>query len=164
MAKDLQKRADEVLDAPRELSGPARAVIERAKATGHYGGGLSFMLQALNAPTLEEATSIGEVLSARDDVLGERLRFIDVSFLGSDDELESEVPIFAVIDCVREMTGERVKVSCGASHVVGVLIRACEMDWFPFDGELVSVGLGAGRKAINLNLAPQRVDQIEGDL
>jgi len=49
------------------------------------------------------------------------------------------------------------KMSCGAGHVVGVLIRAAEMGWFPFDAELVSVGLGAGRKAINLQLAPERV-------
>jgi hypothetical protein len=154
------KRTNDEVEVPRELDPITQAIVNRAVSTGHYGGGTAFLLQALSAETIEQATTIGTVLSAKDDVLGERLRIMDVTFIDSDPDLESPIPLFAVIDCVREMSGERVKVSCGASHVLGVLIRACEMDWFPFDAELVSVGLGAGRKAINLNLAPTRVDTI----
>lgn len=164
MAKDLQKKSDAVLDAPRELDPAIAAIIERARATGRYGSASVFLLKALDAMTLEEATDTGTVLGARDNVLGERLRMTDVTFLDSDPELESPVPIFAVIDCFRELDGTQVKVSCGAEQVIGVLIRACEMDWFPFDAELYSVSLGKTRNAINLRLAPQRVDTIAEDL
>jgi len=164
MTKDVAKRSSEEVAPVPPLDPTVVAILDRARATGHYAGGAVFLLQALGADTLEEATDIGTVLSARDNVLGERLRILGVTFLDSDPELESPLPLFAVIDCFREMTGERVKVSCGAAHVLGVLIRACELDWFPFDAELVSVPLGKATAAINLQLAPQRVDQIVGDL
>lgn len=164
MAKDVAKKAETEEVVRREPSPIALAIIDRARATGHYGGGPVFMLQALGADTLEAATEIGEVVSVRDNLLGERLHIIDVTFLDGDDELDAQVPIFAVIDCFREMTGEQIKATCGAEHVVGVLIRACEMDWFPFDAEIVSVKLGSGKAALNLKLAPTRVDAIDGPL
>ena len=36
--------------------------------------------------------------------------------------------------------------------------------WFPFDAEFVSESLGKGRAAINLTLAPTRVDVIGDSL
>lgn len=136
-------------------------IVARAHATGRYVGGAAFIMQALDANTLEEATEIGEVINGGDH-LNERIRFIDVQFLDSDPELEALVPLFALCKVVREMGGGTVeKLSIGAGHVLGVLIRACELDLFPFDGELVSVGLGAGRKAINLQLAPRKVAPLE---
>lgn len=140
------------------LSEDKRQVIARAAATGRYSSVNAFLVQALNADSIEAATEIGEVIQGG-EYLNERIRFMDVTFLDSDPELESDIPIFAVATVVREMgDGTQEKLSIGAGHVVGVLIRAAEMGWFPFDGELVSVGLGAGRKAINLQLAPTRVE------
>lgn len=134
-----------------------QAIIDRANATGHYGGGNAFLLQALNADSLEEATEIGTVISGKEH-LNERIRYVGCVFMDSDPDLHSDIPIFAVCDVVREMgDGVAEKMSIGAGHVIGVLIRACELDWFPFDAELVSVDLGGGRKAINLQLAPTRV-------
>ena len=164
MTKDLAKRSDAEVDAERELTPFQQAIIDRVQASGHYASSGAFLLAALNAETLEQATDMGTVLGAREHVLGERLRVLDVTFLDSDPELGSSIPLFAVIDCYRELTGERVKVSCGAEHVLGVLIRACEMGWFPFDAELVSVDLGKAKKAINLRLAPARVDVIDEPL
>lgn len=140
------------------LRADVQAVIDRAAATGRYSSINPFMTQALNADTIEEATEIGEVIQGGDH-LNERIRYLDVMFLDSDPELESDVPIFAVCTVIREMgDGTRERMSIGAGHVVGVLMRAAEKDWFPFDAQLVSNGLGAGRKAINLVLAPERVE------
>jgi hypothetical protein len=139
------------------LSKDVQKVIDRASATGRYSSVNVFMAQALNADSLEQATDIADVIPGSEH-LNERIRFIDVAFLDSDPELESDIPIFAVCTVAREMNGGIIeKMSIGAGHVVGVLIRAAEMEWFPFDAELVSAGLGAGRKAINLQLAPERV-------
>lgn len=133
-------------------------VLARVRATGRYGSGTVFLMQALNAATLEEATDIGSVIAAKEH-LNERIRFIDVQFMDSDPDLDSPIPIFAVCTVAREMAGGEIeKLSCGAAHVVGVLIRAAEQGWFPFDAELVSVDLGKGMKAINLQLAPQQVE------
>jgi hypothetical protein len=133
-------------------------IIDRAAHTGRYGGGNAFLMQALGANTIEEATEIGTVISGKEH-LSERIRYTDVMFLDSDPDLHSDIPIFAVCTVVREMgDGVAEKMSIGAGHVVGVLIRAAELDWFPFDAELVSVDLGGGRKAINLQLAPTRVE------
>lgn len=135
-----------------------QAIIDRAAATGHYGGGNAFLMQALQANTIEEATEILGVISGKEH-LNERIRYVGCQFVDSDPDLHSDIPIFAVCDVVREMgDGVVEKMSIGAGHVVGVLIRACELDWFPFDAELVSVDLGGGRKAINLQLAPTRVE------
>jgi len=164
MGKAVAKNATEQTPASVELDPVVAAIIARVRATGRYGSASVFLLKALDAQSIEEATDTGQVLGAKENVLGERLRMTNVTFLDSDPELESTVPIFAVIDCFREMTGEAVKVSCGAEQVLGVLIRACEMDWFPFDAELYSVSLGKARNAINLRLAPTRVDTIESDL
>jgi hypothetical protein len=140
------------------LSKDVQAVIDRASATGRYSSVNAFLAQALNADTIEAATDIGEVIQGKEH-LNERIKFLDVVFLDSDPELEGDIPIFAVCTVAREMEGGVIeKLSCGAGHVVGVLIRAAEMGWFPFDAQLVSVGLGAGRKAINLVLAPERVE------
>lgn len=150
------------LETPAELSPEIAAIVHRAKATGHYVGGASFVMQALDAATLEEATDIGTVISAQEHT-GERIKFLSASFLDSDPELKSDIPLFALCDVVREMgDGVVEKMSCGAGHVLGTMIRAVEMDWFPFDGELVSVSLGAGRSAINLKLAPRKVEAWEG--
>lgn len=136
-------------------------IVDRAKRTGRYVGGASFVFQALDAATIEEATAIGAVISGREHV-GERIKFLDVSFLDSDAKLESPIPVFALASVVRE-AGDGVveKMSCGAGHVLGVLIRAAEQDWFPFDGELVSVPLGGGMAALNLQLAPRKVPALE---
>jgi hypothetical protein len=143
------------------LSKDVQAVVDRASATGKYSSVNAFLAQALNADTIEQATEVGEVIQAADH-LNERIRYMDVVFLDSDPELESDIPIFAVCTVVREMgDGVQEKMTCGAGHVVGVLIRAAEKGWFPFDAELVSVGLGAGRKAINLQLSPQRVETLK---
>lgn len=140
------------------LSPEIQDIVTRAKATGRYAGGAAFIMQALNAATLEEATEIGSVISGGEH-LNERIRYLDVSFLDSDPELDSPVPLFAVATVVREMgDGVVEKMSIGAGHVLGVLIRACEQGWFPFDAELVSVPLGGGKKAINLQLSPTKVD------
>lgn len=115
-------------------------------------------MQALGADTLEAATEIGQVFPAANYV-GGRLKFVNVSFMDSDPTLDSRIPIFALVDVVRDNGDGTVELmSCGAEHVLGVLIRACEMDWFPFDGILEEVDLGSGRKAINLTLAPGRVE------
>lgn len=164
MAKDLAKQSSDTAEVERVLDPVVVAIIDRVKATGRYGSAGVFLLKALDAQTIEEATDTGQVLGAKENVLGERLRMTGVTFLDSDPELESTVPIFAVIDCFRELDGTQVKVSCGAEQVLGVLIRACEMDWFPFDAELYSVSLGKAKNAINLRLAPQRVDQIGDSL
>lgn len=154
---DLVPTEQSALERAQTMSPDIQEVVLRAVATGRYGGGNAFMMQALNAASLEEATDIGTVVSARDH-LNERMRFIDVQFLDSDPSLESPVPIFAVATVAREMNdGVIEKLSCGAGHVLGVLIMACEKNLFPFDAELVSVDLGGGRKAINLQLAPTRV-------
>lgn len=164
MAKDLAKRPDGEVEAAREYSPKALVIQERAKATGYYADLNPFLLQALEADTIEAATSREGVLSGRDDVIGERLRIVGVTFLDADPTLDSALPFYAVIDCIREMTGERVKVSIGADQPTGVLLRACEQGWFPFDAELESVKLGGVKKAINLVLAPTRVDAITEDL
>lgn len=144
------------------LSPEIAAIVGRAKATGQYVGGASFVMQALDAATLEEATDIGAVISGKEHV-GERIQFRGVQFLDSDPELEGDIPLFALCDIVRE-AGDGVveKMSIGAGHVLGLMIRACEMDWFPFDAELVPVPLGKGRTAINLKLAPRKVPAWEG--
>lgn len=153
-------RPDGVADLEQSLTPEVQAIVDRVKATGRYVGANVFLMNALEADSLEAATEIGEVIQGQEH-LNERIRFVDVTFLDSDPELGSDVPIFAVVDVVREMgDGVVEKMSIGAGHVVGVLIRACEMGWFPFDAELVSVGLGSGRKAINLQLAPRRVEPL----
>lgn len=137
-------------------------VVARAQRTGHYVGGASFVMQALDAATLEEATNIGTVLSGK-EMTGQRIKFLGASFLDSDPELDGDIPLFALCDVVPEMgDGEVVKMSIGAGHVVGLMIRAHEMGWFPFDAELVAVPLGKGKTAINLQLAPRKVEAWEG--
>lgn len=144
-----------------QLSPEVQMVVDRARRTGHYMGANAFLLNALSANTIEEATEIGEVIQGSEH-LNERIRFVGVSYLDSDPELKSDIPIFALCDVVREMgDGVQEKMSIGAGHVLGVLLRADEQGWFPFDAELVSVGLGAGKKAINLQLAPRRVEALE---
>lgn len=136
-------------------------VVARAQRTGHYVGGASFVMQALDAVTIEEATNIGTVLSGK-EMTGQRLKFLGCSFLDSDPELDGDIPLFALCDVVPERgDGEVVKMSIGAGHVVGLMIRAHEMGWFPFDAELVPVPLGKGKTAINLQLAPRRVEALE---
>lgn len=140
------------------LSREEAALIARVTATGRYSSINPFLVQALTADTIEEATAIGDVIQGGEH-LNERIRYFGVTFLDSDPELDSDIPIFAVCDVVREMgDGAHERMSIGAGHVVGVLIRAAEQGWFPFDAELVAVGLGAGRKAINLQLAPTKVE------
>lgn len=144
------------------LSPEIAAIVGRAKETGHYVGGASFVMQALDAATLEEATNIGTVLSGK-ETTDQRIKFMGASFLDSDPELEGDLPLFALCDVVLEGgDGEMVKMSIGAGHVVGMMIRAHEMGWFPFDAELVSVPLGKGKNAINLRLAPRKVEAWEG--
>lgn len=139
------------------LSADIQAVIDRVRATGRYSGVNAFLSQALKADTIEAATDIGEVIQGGEH-LNERIKYLDVAFLDSDPELQADIPIFAVATVVREMgDGVVEKMSIGAGHALGVLIRAAEKGWFPFDAELVSVGLGAGKKAINLQLSPERV-------
>lgn len=151
------KTTDESPAEIAALSKNMQLVVDRATATGRYAGENPFLIQALNADSLAEATDIGAVIAGKDH-LNERMRYVDVAFLDSDPELDSEVPIYAVCTVIREMgDGVAEKMSIGAAHVVGVLIRAAEMDWFPFDAELVTVPLSAGRKAINLQLAPTKV-------
>lgn len=140
------------------LSKDVQLVIERATATGRYSSVNPFLVQALNADTPEQATRIDEVIQGKEH-LNEVIKFLDAVFLDSDPELESDIPIYAVCTVTREMNGGVVeKMSVGAGHVIGFLIRACEKDWFPFDAELVTVGLGAGRKAINLQLVAPRAE------
>lgn len=136
-------------------------VVKRAIGTGAYVGKGAFLAQALNAATLEEATNIGEVISGKEH-RNERIRFMDVQFLESDPELDSTIPLFALATVVREMgDGVEEKLSCGADHVLGTLIAAKEKGWFPFDAEIVGVDLGPGRQALNLRLAPRKVDTLE---
>jgi hypothetical protein len=134
-----------------------QTVMQRAENTGRYVGGSGMIMQALGAATIEEATEIGAVYPAADFV-GSRLKFIGVTFMDSDPTLEARIPLFALADVVRDNgDGTVEKLSCGAEHVLGVLIRACELEWFPFDGVIESVDLGSGRKALNLTLAPTKV-------
>ncbi len=134
------------------LSRDVQLVIDRVAATGRYSSVNPFLVQALNADTIEAATRIDDVIQGGDH-LNEVMTYLDVTFLDSDPELESDLPIYAVCTVGRPLEGGIVqKMSVGAGHVVGVLIRATEKDWFPFDAELTSVALGAGRKAINLNV------------
>lgn len=152
---------DPTAAAVAQLDPIVATITARIMATGRYVGGAAFLMQALNAATIEEATNIGSVIQGAEH-LGERIRFFDVQFLDSDPELDAMVPYFAVCDVVREMgDGTHEKLSTGAGHVLGVLIAACEQGWFPFDGELVSAPIGAGKKAINLSLAPRRVEPLE---
>lgn len=146
------------LEQSAPLAPEVEAILRRARKTGRYLTVNPFLQSALDADTLEAATQMVDVISGQEH-LNERIRFIDVTFLNSDPELGSDVPIFAVCDVAREMgDGVIEKMSIGAGQVVGVMIRAAEMDWFPFDAELVAVGLGTGKKAINLQLSPKRVD------
>ena len=164
MAKDVAKTTNaEPAPAP-ELSPVVQEIGRRIMATGRYMPTAVFLMRALNADTIEEATDIGEVVSVSKYLVGERLRIIDVTFLDSDPDLESTIPWFAVFDCYRELSGERIKAECGAEHPLGVLIRACELDWFPFDAEFVPVPISATKTALNLKLAPRRVDTIETPL
>ncbi len=134
------------------LSKDVQLVIERATLTGRYSSVNPFLVQALNAESLDQATRIEDVIQGKEH-LGEVMTYLDCVFLDSDPEIETDIPIYAVVTVARPLEGGIVqKMSCGAGHVVGVLIRACEKAWFPFDAELVSVALGAGRKAINLQL------------
>ena len=155
---DLVPTDKSAIERATEMSPAAVEATQRAIATGRYGGGDAFLIQALNAATLEEATEIIAAISGKEH-LNERIRFDGVTFLDSDPDLDSALPIFALCDVHREMgDGTAEKLSIGASQPMGVLIRAAESGWFPFDGELVSVDLGGGRKAINLQLSPTRVD------
>lgn len=132
-------------------------VGQRIIATGRYVGGSAILLQALNAATLEEATNIGTLLSGKDHT-GERIRFLDVQFADSDPALDSKLPWYAIADVVIEgRDGETERLGCGAEHVVGVLLRAAELDLFPFDAYLEGKDLGGGMQALNLSLAPTRV-------
>lgn len=134
------------------------AVRARIVATGAYVGGSAILLQALNATSLEEATNIGTLLSGKDHT-DQRMKFLGVQFADSDPKLESKLPWYAICDVVfGGGTGEVHRLGCGAEHVVGVLLRAAELGWFPFDAYLEGKDLGGGMTALNLTLAPTRVD------
>lgn len=130
----------------------------RIEATGCYVGGNAILLQALNATSLEEATNIGTLLSGKDHT-GERIKFLSVQFADSDPELKSKLPWYAICDVVIDGgTGEVQRLGCGAEHAVGVLLRASELKLFPFDAYLEGKDLGGGMTALNMTLAPTRVD------
>lgn len=133
------------------------AFMARVRATGCYVGPNAILMQALGAASLEEATNLGLTLSGK-DATGVRMRFLGVVFADSDEALDSRLPIYAQADVVRDGgPGEVEKLQCGAEHVVGVLVRACELDLFPFEAELEGVPLGGGQVALNLVLAPKFV-------
>lgn len=133
------------------------AVRARIVQTGKYVGASAILLQALNATTLEEATNIGTLLSGKDHT-DTRMKFLGVQFADSDPKLESKLPWYAICDVVIDGgTGEVQRLGCGAEHVVGVLLRAAEMGWFPFDAYLEGKDLGGGMTALNLTIAPTRV-------
>src|SRR5690348_5565314 len=142
-----------------QLSRDVQLVMDRVIATGRYSSVNPFLVQAMNADSLEAATRIEDVIQGKEH-LNEVMTYLDVVFLDSDPTLESDLPIYAVCTVARPLEGGIVqKMSVGAGHVVGVLIRAAEMGWFPFDAELVSVKLDGTRKAINLQVAPRQADK-----
>jgi hypothetical protein len=158
MGSDLVPVEKSALERATEMGANVAEATKRAIATGHYGSGDAFLMAALDASTIEEATTITEAISGKEH-LNERIRYVDVTFLDGDPSLDSALPIFELCDVVREMgDGVAEKMSIGAAQPMGVLIRAAEQGWFPFDAELVSHDLGGGKKAINLQLAPQRVE------
>lgn len=127
------------------------------KASPWYAGPSAFLLQAMTATSLEQATETGELVSARDNT-GVRFRFIDATFCDSD--LEGQLPFYAICNAIGSTDGAACKVSVGGARVLAILFRACEMDWFPFDAEFESINLGSGMNALNLVLAPQQVQSF----
>lgn len=146
------------LDTSTTADPMVEGVRARIIMTGCYVGGSAILLQALNATSLEEATNIGTILSGKDHT-DQRMKFLGVQFADSDPKLESKLPWYAICDVVIDGgTGEVQRLGCGAEHVVGVLLRAAEMGWFPFDAYLEGKDLGGGMTALNLSIAPTRVD------
>ena len=132
-------------------------ITDRIVATGCYVGSFGILGQALTADTLEAAMNMGEMIDAEAH-MNERIRFVRCSFADSDPALGARVPYFAVCEVMLDDgTGALRKMSIGAEHVLGVLIRACEQDWFPFEGQLQSVRLDSVRTAINLVPVPAKV-------
>ena len=110
------------------------------------------------ADTIEEATKTGEMISGRDAV-GVRFRWLGATF--ADSELDGTLPLFAICDVIDPASGAVEKLTVGGARVTATLFRAAQMEWFPFEAALVSVDLGVGKAALNLELAPTKVENTK---
>jgi hypothetical protein len=129
-------------------------VTRQIRESKWYVGDGGFVAQAMGAQTLEEATATGDLIPGRERE-GDVFRFSSATFADSD--LDGQLPFYAVCDVIDPASGQLSKWACGGARVVATLFRAAQMDWFPFDASVISVEMGAGKRALNLVLAPTPV-------
>ena len=133
-------------------------VAQQIRESPWYVGDGGFIAQAMNAETIEAATETGELWKGQAEV-GRRFRFLTAVFADSD--LDGALPFFAICDVVAEDTGEVGKLSVGGGRVVSTMFRANQKTWFPFVASLAEVDLGSGKAALNLVLAPTKVENTK---
>jgi hypothetical protein len=133
-------------------------VTKQIRDSKWYVGDGGFIAQAMMADTIEEATKTGAMISGRDHP-GTRYRWLNATF--ADSELDGTLPLFAICDVIDPATGAVEKLTVGGARVTATLFRACEKEWFPFEASLESVDMGAGRAALNLVLAPSKVENTK---
>lgn len=113
--------------------------VDQAADVLLHGGKLKVMdpevISRMIASRILEASSINEILNQQtnlkvEDIEGEPLTIQSASFMSSG--FKEGPGIYAIIQAVRENTGEVVNVSCGGTNVLAQIIRAMQLGAMPF--------------------------------
>lgn len=108
--------------------------------------------EILSSETVDDVIGSSDPLHAK-DLIGQPLTIHGGVFRRS--EYEEGTGIYAVADCTHLGTGERVKVTMGASNIVAQLYRIAELGGFP-----VSVKIVESKRPTPDGYRPQRLVSI----
>lgn len=114
--------------------------------------------QIITAPSLEDALASGEMMQAQEN-LYTTLTISGVKWQPSDFDGQGS-PVYAVLDIVDQVTGERRMMTCGGMNVVAAMVKADLAGEFPVRCRFTSVDTRAGQQTLKVELV--RDDPNEG--